>query len=166
MRKTPIAAVAAILLAAGCQDRGPSGIPSGVPDVGGRWDYEVHDLTGGGVTCESATGVGAGTVLVLTQTSGDNQFDGRFSGDVQNLDLTCTRAGRTVTLHPADTELLNGTILDGDVTFDFSDPDFLHIGSVDDGSMDGTISTRIDFTESGLIDETIDLVGSWSATKR
>lgn len=144
---------------ASCDLGGPFENPGSA--ISGRWVYRAVELRGATVTCST-------TEVVLTlQAFGSLRVDAAFSGTGSSFRMDCSSGGRSTTLFFTDgTSVLNGQEEDGVVSFDFSSPDFLHTGLLTDGTMEGTVATRLDLTGTPLGEAgVVNLVGSWAAVR-
>lgn len=155
---TPLALLVLLILS-GC-DGNPLDV--GGPNLSGRWIYRATQLRGTGVVCETSE-----VVLTLVRTPGSLRVDARFDGSAFPFRIECRQGDRKATMLFTDgTSVLNGEIVDDVVAFDFAFPDFLHTGTVGDGSMGGVIATRLDLSQSPLSQVgAVNLVGEWIAVR-
>lgn len=145
---------------AGCDGDGGTGTPG--PNVAGRWIYRAVDLHGTQVSCSTSQ-----VVLTLVRIPGSLRLDARFDGSAFAFRLECRQGERSATILFTDgTSVVNGEIRDDVVAFDFGFPDFLHTGTLGDGSMSGTVATRLDLSGTPLSEVGIvNLVGEWEAVR-
>lgn len=131
-------------------------------NVTGRWLYQASELTGPEVSCSTSD-----VVLTLVQAPGSIRVDARFEGSAFAFRMECRQGERTATLQfTGATSVVNGEIEDGIVAFDFDAPDFIHTGTLVDGSMGGTVATRLDLRQSSLSEVGIvNLIGEWTAVR-
>jgi hypothetical protein len=134
----------------------------GGENVSGRWIYRASELRGTEVVCSTSD-----VVLTLVRTPGSLNVDARFDGSAFPFQVECVQGNRSATLLFTDgTSVVNGEIEGGIVAFDFAAPDFIHTGTVVDGSMSGTVATRLDLSQSPLSQVgVVNLVGQWEAEK-
>ncbi|HEY7472513.1 MAG TPA: hypothetical protein VIE68_09220 [Gemmatimonadota bacterium] len=134
----------------------------GGENVSGRWIYRATELRGTEVVCTTTD-----VVLTLVRTPGSLNLDARFDGSAFPFQVECVQGDRTATLlFTEGTTVVNGEIEAGVVAFDFEKPDFIHTGTVVDGSMSGTVATRLDLSQSPLSQVgVVNLVGQWEAVK-
>ena len=158
MRRTPFLAISLFCLVA-CDGNPVGDDPA---NVAGRWVYRASDLTGPEVSCSSSD-----VVLTLVRAPGSIRVDARFQGSAFTFRIECRQGDRTATLQfTGGTSVVNGEIDDGIVAFDFSSPDFIHTGTVVDGTMSGTVATRLDLRQSALSEVGIvNLIGEWTAVR-
>ena len=144
----------------GCDGDGGTGTPG--PNVAGRWVYRAVDLHGTQVSCSTSD-----VVLTLVRIPGSLRVDARFDGSAFAFQLNCSQEQRTARLQFNNgTSVLNGEIQGDIVAFDFGFPDFIHTGTLADGSMSGTVATRLDLSGTPLSEVgIINLVGQWEAER-
>lgn len=144
----------------GCDGSGGTGTPG--PNVSGRWVYRAMELNGTQVSCSTSP-----VVLTLVRIPGSLRVDARFSGSAFAFQVECVQGERTVILRFSNgTSVVNGEIQDGLVAFDFGSPDFIHTGTLANGSMGGTVATRLDLSGTPLSGVgVVNLVGEWEAVR-
>jgi hypothetical protein len=153
-------ALLGLVLLSACEDGNP--VTEGEPNLSGRWIYHASELRGTEVVCETSD-----VVLTLVRTPASLRVDARFDGSAFPFRVECRQGDRTATILFTDgTSVVNGEVQDGIVGFDFSFPDFLHTGTVDDGVMSGIVATRLDLSQSPLSQVgVVNLVGEWTAVR-
>jgi hypothetical protein len=153
-------ALLGLVLLSACEDGNP--VTEGEPNLSGRWIYHASELRGTEVVCETSD-----VVLTLVRTPASLRLDARFDGSAFPFRVECRQGDRTATILFTDgTSVVNGEVQDGIVGFDFSFPDFLHTGTVDDGVMSGIVATRLDLSQSPLSQVgVVNLVGEWTAVR-
>ena len=134
----------------------------GADNVSGRWNYRATELRGTEVVCTTSN-----ILLTLIQTPGSLNVDARFNGSAFPFQMECREGERTATLlFTEGMSVVNGEVEDGVVAFDFTDPDFIHTGTVSDDVMSGTIATRLDLTQTPLSTVgVVNLFGQWEAVR-
>ena len=135
----------------------------GADNVSGRWIYRAIDLRGTEVVCTTSN-----ILLTLVQTPGSLNVDARFSGSAFPFEMECREGDRTATLlFTQGNSVVNGEVEDGVIAFDFTDPDFIHTGTItEDDVMSGTIATRLDLTQTPLSTVgVVNLFGQWEAVR-
>jgi hypothetical protein len=149
-----------LLVVPACEDGNPLDV--GGPNVSGRWIYRATELRGTEVVCETSE-----VILTLVRTPASLRVDARFDGSAFSFRMECRQGDRTATLlFTEGTSVLNGEIEEGVVAFDFAFPDFLHTGTIGEGSMGGTVATRLDLSQSPLSQVgSVNLVGEWTAVR-
>jgi hypothetical protein len=122
-------------------------------DVEGVWSYDANmtgTLSGFALTCSLA-----GRTMTLIQTGAT------FSGTVSSGTLTCSAGGATIS-DPFGTGIVNNGQVDGNsVQFDFGVPDWRHTGTVNGGSMSGSVTLVAELT-----DEVVIVTGPWAAARQ
>jgi len=153
---------------AGCDDDDDDdgGPPTGIEaqaDLNGTWRYRAVDLAGPEVVCETSE-----FDLVLRRSGRTFSADETFTGHTGTFRLDCRHEDEEDDVFTSQrTDVLNGEVVDDRVSFDFADPNFLHVGTVEGSRMSGTVAARLDVSGTAFDEvETAIVVGTWEAVRR
>jgi len=149
-----LAAISAVMFTlAGCasDSTGPK-----VPDVSGTWTLSLTNMSGGGISCSSASG----TTMMLSQSG--TTFSGTYSGGT----VICIGGGSSVTGDVGTGVIVNGAVNGDTVSFQIDGPDVPATGTISGDSMSGTATLSYNVVDPFGRPYVVVLVGSWGAVKR
>lgn len=124
------------------------------PTVDGTWEYTISNLVGGGLSCDIT-----GMILQIQQSNG------RFAGTSDGGTLVCSAGGVAGEPIGLTEGTLTGEVMSNAVVFELlQDTDqAINEGSLDNGRITGTTTTRLDFGEPlGIVTST----GTFSAVRQ